>query len=558
MRTVNATCNEHISAQIAKRLKGFYLRIQKAMALLVTISICLFPSFPATARFNLGAFLEGAARQAEIDRQRELERRQFEAQQAQERERAQQRYELEQQRLQLQQQQQELDRLRLQQQSELLRQQRAQEQQRLAEERARRDAEEAMRTAPVTGTGFFVTPDGYVVTNFHVIEDKSTFAVRDAKGAFYRANVVRGDPANDLALLKIEGRFPALKVGNSASVKKGQRVLAVGYPNVFVQGNESKVTDGIINSLSGYKGEASNFQISVPVQGGNSGGPLVSEAGTVYGVIVAKLNVAASGEVMQNVSYAIKSKVLLDFLATAGVKNVTTFPGKANIAAVDSATVLIIARNGSLEFSYQTSPAERAAEATARQDAAAAEKARLEELRRARAAAIDARVKEQVGTQITSDSVDPDRQLPTVNQDRALSDRYVPSSTGDEVTDSRVGLIWRRCAEGMTWDGSTCIGAFVRYAYASALLHADREAIRTGDAWRVPSADELAGIVDQTQDPTIDRAAFPATPAVAFWHSSTGAGNFTSAGFVVFANGYVVNNNRSGLHAVRLVRSVAK
>lgn len=251
----------------------------------------------------LGAGMVGAAegmeRQAERDAYEEQQKRLMEYQ-----------YQLERQRVEL----------------EEKRRQQAIEQQRVAEENSRKAAEEAKRNALSTGTGFFVTGDGYLITNHHVIADKNTFAIRDAKGRYYRAEVVARDHSRDLALLKVDGRFPALKIGNSEAVTKGQKVLAVGYPQVSVQGNESKVTDGIINSLSGIRNDDDWFQISVPIQAGNSGGPLVSEAGTVYGVVVATLNaqkmLASTGNLPQNVNYAIKSKLVLDFLARQDRKSV--------------------------------------------------------------------------------------------------------------------------------------------------------------------------------------------------------------------------------------------
>lgn len=288
----------------------------------------------------------------------------------------------------------ELERQRLQRQFDLEEQakRRAQEQQRIAEEKARQAAEEAKRNALSTGTGFFVTNDGYLITNHHVISDKNTYAIRDSKGRYYRANVVARDQAKDLALLKIDGRFPALKIGNSDAVTKGQRVLAVGYPQISIQGNESKVTDGIVNSLSGLRNDDDWFQISVPIQGGNSGGPLVSENGIVYGVVVATLNaskvMAATGNLPQNVNYAIKSKLVLDFLAMERVRNSPTISCKANIADVDSASVLIIAKNGPIDVAYQSAPIDRAAEARLAQQAQVAEKARqAEDAKHAREAA---------------------------------------------------------------------------------------------------------------------------------------------------------------------------
>jgi hypothetical protein len=166
-----------------------------------------------------------------------------------------------------------------------------------------------------------------------------------------------------LALLKVNGAFPSLKIASSESVSKGQRVLVVGYPQISIQGNESKVTDGIISSFSGIRNDEDWFQISVPIQGGNSGGPLVTESGGVVGVVVATANVAKyyklTGNLPQNVNYAIKSKVLLDFLKTQNLQNISAVKDRVSIDDVDASTVLVIAKNGLIDVSYTVSPEQR-------------------------------------------------------------------------------------------------------------------------------------------------------------------------------------------------------
>jgi hypothetical protein len=218
-----------------------------------------------------------------------------------------------------------------------------------------------MRAAISTGTGFFVSNDGYLVTNNHVVEDKDNHAIRDVQGRFYRANVVASDPKRDLALLRVRvtGKFATLPVADSRLVRKGQRVMTVGYPNISIQGNESKVTDGIISSFSGSRNDDEWFQISVPVQGGNSGGPLVTESGTVVGVVVATANAekyySSSGNLPQNVNYAIKSNVLNDFLAENGLSATAKKDSrKRTITEVDRATVLVIAGTDLNGLPYQS------------------------------------------------------------------------------------------------------------------------------------------------------------------------------------------------------------
>lgn len=168
-----------------------------------------------------------------------------------------------------------------------------------------------------TATGFFITEDGFLVTNEHVVNGGSRIRVLTAKGLF-AAKVVKMDAANDLALLKAEGRFAALPVAASRSVRMGSTVATVGFPNIGLQGFAPKLAKGEIASLTGAQDDPRHFQISAPVQPGNSGGALVDERGNVVGVVAAKLSakaaMATSGALPENVNYAVKSSFLLSFL----------------------------------------------------------------------------------------------------------------------------------------------------------------------------------------------------------------------------------------------------
>src|SRR5580693_9563961 len=126
------------------------------------------------------------------------------------------------------------------------------------------------------------------------------------------------DAANDLALLKADGRFAPLPIAASRTVKLGGSVATVGFPDIGLQGFAPKLAKGEIASLSGAGDDPRYFQISVPVQPGNSGGALVDERGNVIGIVSAKLDasaaLAASGALPENVNYAVKSSLLLSFL----------------------------------------------------------------------------------------------------------------------------------------------------------------------------------------------------------------------------------------------------
>ena len=168
-----------------------------------------------------------------------------------------------------------------------------------------------------SGTGFFITDDGYLISNNHVVKDATQVRLVTSTGTI-AAKVVRVDAANDLALLKAEGKFSPLPVAASRGVKLGGTVATVGFPNIGMQGFSPKLAKGEIASLSGAVDDARYFQISVPVQPGNSGGALVDEHGNVVGVVSAKLDaataLASSGALPENVNYAVKSSFLLSFL----------------------------------------------------------------------------------------------------------------------------------------------------------------------------------------------------------------------------------------------------
>ncbi len=171
-----------------------------------------------------------------------------------------------------------------------------------------------------TGTAFFVSDDGYLVTNFHVVSGALRIEVRTRQGKF-PAKLVKFDRANDLALLKIARGtelFRPLALGASRGVKLGESVFTIGFPNTAVQGMEPKFTDGKINGLFGMQDDPRHFQISVAVQPGNSGGALVDVRGNVVGIVTFRLDdlktFRLTGSLPQNVNYAVKSAFVGAFL----------------------------------------------------------------------------------------------------------------------------------------------------------------------------------------------------------------------------------------------------
>ena len=169
-----------------------------------------------------------------------------------------------------------------------------------------------------TGTAFFVTSEGHLITNFHVIANARRLEVVSSGGAKHEGVLLRADTQNDLALLRIESDATPLPIAQAALLAKGTEVFTVGYPLVSIQGQEAKATFGRVNALSGVNGDPTFAQIDVPIQPGNSGGPLLDRQGRVVGVVTSTLNQLAalrlSGALPQNVNYAIKSEPLLALL----------------------------------------------------------------------------------------------------------------------------------------------------------------------------------------------------------------------------------------------------
>lgn len=172
-----------------------------------------------------------------------------------------------------------------------------------------------------SGSGFFLNREGYIATNYHVIEGFSTidvFVSRNGDVQKYSAKVIITDKQNDLAILKTTD--PAINLSTppysiSFSIKDvGVEVFALGYPMSTVLGEEIKVTDGIISSKSGFQGDITTYQISAPIQPGNSGGPLFSKDGLLIGITNAGVPDA------QNVGYAIKTAYLKGLLESAPVQ----------------------------------------------------------------------------------------------------------------------------------------------------------------------------------------------------------------------------------------------
>ena len=198
----------------------------------------------------------------------------------------------------------------------------AQEEARKREQEYQRALEEAQKRAGWSGSGFALN-QGHVVTNYHVVEEAKTILIKGVNGDFQtelKAKVVATDKVNDIAILQIDderfqgfGTIPYKIKRNMSDV--GESVWTLGYPMTDVMGEEVKFTDGRISSRTGIQGDVSVYQISVPIQPGNSGGALFDDNGTIVGITSSGLNREAFNS--ENVNYAIKTSYLYNLIECA-------------------------------------------------------------------------------------------------------------------------------------------------------------------------------------------------------------------------------------------------
>jgi len=172
-----------------------------------------------------------------------------------------------------------------------------------------------------TGSGIFIDNRGYIATNHHVIKDAREIQVqfiRDGQLQKFKAEVVKSDSQNDLAVLKIvDNSFkPFVNIPYNFKTTEsdvGTSVFALGYPKVYLLGEEVKFTEGSISSRTGAYGSLC-YQLSVPLQPGNSGGPLFDSDGNLVGINTFKLSHIYPD--LENVTFAVKSSYLKSLVET--------------------------------------------------------------------------------------------------------------------------------------------------------------------------------------------------------------------------------------------------
>jgi S1-C subfamily serine protease len=181
-----------------------------------------------------------------------------------------------------------------------------------------------------SGSGIVVDGRGDILTASHVVNHCKTITVKTATSKLFDASVFGVDPKNDLAILKIAYDAPLGEPAHfrvqAEPARLGETVGVIGYPLTGLLSSEPKATFGQVNSVAGFNNDYTLLQISAPIQPGNSGGPALDEFGQVIGVVVstASLAVAAlTGNVPQNVNFAVRGEVAQIFLAARGIKVLT-------------------------------------------------------------------------------------------------------------------------------------------------------------------------------------------------------------------------------------------
>jgi S1-C subfamily serine protease len=223
---------------------------------------------------------------------------------------------------------------------------------RVAAETPNPSAERQQQPSPpkeMSGTGFFVSANGHVLTNFHVVKDCKTFTVSDSK-TNTDAHLIASDDNNDLAVL-ITRLTPTQVPAFNSRVRVGDAIFVFGFPLTGLLATSGNFTAGNITATAGLNDNTSMFQISAPVQPGNSGGPLVDQFGDVVGVVVSKLDAIrvakVTEDIPQNVNFAIKASVAVSFLESHGLDPVT----EANKQRLESSTIAELAKKFSVRLS---------------------------------------------------------------------------------------------------------------------------------------------------------------------------------------------------------------
>ena len=203
-------------------------------------------------------------------------------------------------------------------------------------------------SSAAAGSGFVITSDGYILTNYHVIEDANTIKVSFVDGTSYDAELVGGEEENDIAVLKIDqGNLRPVVLGDSDAINVGEDVYAIGNPlgeltftftGGYVSAKDRSVTmsDGTVMNM---------IQTDTAINSGNSGGPLFDKYGQVVGIVSAKLSSSSSSEAsVEGLGFAIPIKDVKDMVTSIMENGYVT--GKPNVGVLINAVDESVQRYG--------------------------------------------------------------------------------------------------------------------------------------------------------------------------------------------------------------------
>jgi S1-C subfamily serine protease len=176
-----------------------------------------------------------------------------------------------------------------------------------------------------SGTGFKITAQNHILTNNHVAGNCRQLSVVKAGEIPVEAELVASDPTNDLALLKTKSQLAGdvAKFSGGAPPKAGEEIAVYGFPLAGALASSGNIVVGNIAALAGLGNDSRHYQISAPVQPGNSGGPVLNYKGEIVAMVVSKLNAIeaakVTGDIPQNINFAIKGSVVINFLESNGI-----------------------------------------------------------------------------------------------------------------------------------------------------------------------------------------------------------------------------------------------
>ncbi|GAB2874398.1 hypothetical protein GCM10027277_49540 [Pseudoduganella ginsengisoli] len=215
-------------------------------------------------------------------------------------------------------------------------------------------AREPIAAVNKSGTGFVIgTLPSFVVTNFHVVKGCRAIKVMPSG---LPAVVQAKDERNDLALLSVANlRAPSLKLRSGRTIRPGDELVTLGYPLSGLLAAGASVSTGTLTNLGGLGNDTSLFQISVPTQPGNSGGPVLDHYGQVVGVVVSQINAVSisqvTGVIPQNINFAINASTLSSFLDASNVDFGTTqLQQDAKAKRMEAADVGVLGRRSTVKI----------------------------------------------------------------------------------------------------------------------------------------------------------------------------------------------------------------